>query len=140
MKTWKYFTLKEMTKSQTAEKFNIDNTPNDYAIENLNKLVVNLLDPLREAFGSPIKVTSGYRSYLLNQTVGGVKTSQHMSGKAVDIVPMKKTFEEFLDFIDDWIKDKDFDQLIIEKSGDKKWIHLSYNEGKNRKNKFQINK
>ena len=70
---WKHFKLEEFTKSATAEKFNIDNVPNEYTVNNLNKLVTNILDPLREAFASPIKITSGYRCYLLNKMVGGVK-------------------------------------------------------------------
>lgn len=137
---WKYFTLDEMVRSETAKKFNIDNKPTTYVVENLDKLVKNILDPMRESFGSPIKVTSGYRSYLLNQMVGGVKNSQHMSGKAADIVPVGKTFNEFLKFLEEWIKDKDFDQCIIEKSGKTRWVHISYDEGHNRKRKFSINK
>ena len=137
---WKYFKLDEFTKSQTAEKFNIDNTPNDYVIYNLDKLVVNILDPLREAFGLPIKITSGYRSYLLNKMVGGVKNSQHMSGKSADIVPIGKSFDEFVKFLKEWLKDKDFNQCIIESCGKSRWIHISYDEGHNRKNIFSITK
>jgi hypothetical protein len=137
---WEYFKLDEFTKSQTAEKFNIDNTPNEYVVNNLNKLVTNILDPLRKTLGSPIKITSGYRSYLLNKMVGGVKNSQHMSGKAADIQPVGKTFDEFTKFIKDWLKDKDFDQCIIESSGKSRWIHISYDEGHNRKKIFSITK
>lgn len=137
---WKHFNLEEFTRSATAEKFNIDNTPNEYTVNNLNKLVTNILDPLREAFGSPIKITSGYRSYLLNKMVGGVKNSQHMSGKAADIVPIGKSFDEFTNFIKEWLKDKDFDQCIIESSGKSRWIHISYDEGHNRKKIFSITK
>lgn len=137
---WKHFKLEEFTRSATAEKFNIDNTPNDYVIYNLDKLVVNVLDPLREAFGSPIKITSGYRSYLVNKMVGGVKNSQHMSGKASDIVPIGKSFDEFVKFVEEWIKDKNFNQCIIESSGKSKWIHISYDEGNNRKKIFSITK
>ena len=137
---WKHFKIEEFTRSTTAEKFNIDNTPNDYIIYNLDKLVVNVLDPLRESFGSPIKITSGYRSYLLNKMVGGVKNSQHMSGKAADIVPIGKSFDEFTNFIKEWLKDKDFDQCIIENSGKSRWIHISYDDGHNRKKIFSITK
>lgn len=135
---WKHFKIEEFTRSATAEKFNIDNTPNDYVIYNLDKLVINVLDPLREAFGSPIKVTSGYRSYLVNKMVGGVKNSQHMSGKAADIVPIGKSFDEFVKFVEEWIKDKEFDQCIIEKKGQSKWIHISFDSVHNRKNIFSI--
>ena len=150
---WKHFKLEEFTRSATAEKFNIDNTPNDYVIYNLDKLVVNILDPLREAFGSPIKITSGYRSKKLNRrtqnddltrklnsAVNGVKNSHHLFGKAADIVPIGKSFDEFVKFVEDWIKDKNFNQCIIESSGKSKWIHISYDEGNNRKKIFSITK
>ena len=137
---WKHFKIEEFTRSATAEKFNIDNTPNDYVIYNLDKLVVNVLDPLREAFGSPIKVTSGYRSYLLNKMVGGVKNSQHMSGKAADIVPIGKSFDEFVKFVEEWLKDKEFCQCIIEIKGSSRWIHISYDENNNKKQLFTIKK
>lgn len=137
---WKHFKLEEFTRSATAEKFNIDNTPNEYTVNNLNKLVTNILDPLRKALGSPIKVTSGYRSKKLNSAVNGVKNSQHMSGKAADIVPIGKSFDEFIKFIKEWLKDKDFDQCIIESSGKSRWIHISYDEGHNRKKIFSITK
>lgn len=137
---WKHFKLEEFTRSATAEKFNIDNTPNEYTVNNINKLVTNILDPLREAFGSPIKITSGYRCYLLNKMVGGVKNSQHMSGKAADIVPIGKSFDEFVKFVEEWIKNKEFCQCIIEIKGKSKWIHISYDENNNKKQLFTIKK
>lgn len=138
MYNWKYFTLSEFTKSETAEKLEFLNIPMESDKANLDLLVRNVLDPLRENWGGPIKITSGYRCARLNKIVGGVKNSQHLYGKAADIVPIGKTFEEFVKFLEEWLKDKEFDQCIIEKKGNSKWIHISYNENKNRKNIFSI--
>jgi hypothetical protein len=135
---WKWFTMKEMTRSQTAEKYNLDNTPGNWETENLNKLVKNILDPLREAWGSPIRVTSGYRCYTLNQLVGGAKKSQHLSGKAADIQPIGRSFDEFKRFLLGWLKDKQFDQCIIEMSKTSRWIHISYDETRNRRKIFTM--
>ena len=137
---WKYFNLKEFIKSKTAEKNNIDNTPDEMVIGNLDKLVKNILDPLRESFNHPIKITSGYRCNKLNILVGGVKNSQHLTGKAADIYPIGTSFEELVSFIKNWIKDKEFDQCIIEKKGKSNWIHISYNELNNRHKLFTIKK
>lgn len=139
MYNWKHFTLKEMTKSETASKFNIDNTPDKYVINNLDKLVTNVLDPIRESWCKPIKVTSGYRCFLLNQLVGGVKTSQHMSGKAADIQPIDyKDIDKFIIFVKKWCESNEFDQCIIERSKTTKWIHISFDECKNRKKVFSL--
>lgn len=137
---WKYFTLEEMVRSETARKFCIDNTPGEWEKENLDKLVTNLLDPLREAWGAPIGVNSGYRCYTINQMVGGAKKSQHLSGKAADIRPIGRSFDEFKRFLLDWLKDKQFDQCIIESNRYSKWIHISYDESRNRRKIFSITK
>lgn len=138
---WKHFTLKELTKSETASKFNIDNTPDKYVVSNLDKLVTNVLDPIRESWGRPIKVTSGYRCFLLNQLVGGSKTSQHMNGKAADIQPIDyKDIDEFISFFKKWCESNEFDQCIIERSKNAKWIHISFDEGRNRKKVFSLTK
>ena len=81
----KYFTIKELCKSSTAVQKKIDNTPNSEIVNNLEKLVEYILDPLREKYGKPIIVNSGYRSQALNKAVNGSKTSQHMKGLAADI-------------------------------------------------------
>ena len=81
----KYFTLRELTKSPTADRLKIDNTPDEKTKKNLIELVDTVLDPLREAYGHPIIVTSGYRCPKLNSAVGGVKNSQHVLGQAADI-------------------------------------------------------
>ena len=76
----KYFTMKELTKSSTADKLGIDNTPTPEASVALSNLVTHVLDPLREMYGKAITVNSGYRCPKLNAAVGGAKNSQHMRG------------------------------------------------------------
>lgn len=80
----KHFTIQELCKSTVAEERLIDNTPSDVITEQLTALVDNILDPLRDAYGSPIFVSSGYRSVQLNMVVGGVNSSQHRLGQAAD--------------------------------------------------------
>lgn len=81
----KHFTLKEFVKSDTARRLGIDNTPSPQVEERLRQLVDYVLDPLREAYGRPIYVNSGYRCPALNRAVGGVAHSQHLTGEAADI-------------------------------------------------------
>ena len=120
-----YFTVKELTRSVTAEARKIDNTPTQDAEENLKALINNVLDPLRKAYGNPITVTSGYRSPRLNAAVGGVKTSQHQKGQAADITAgspeeNKKLFDLAREL------NLPFCQLIDEKKY--KWVHISYDK------------
>lgn len=121
----KYFTIEEMTKSSTAKANGIDNTPNQTAIDNLTKLIEIVLDPLRELWGGPIVVNSGYRCEELNKAVGGVSTSHHKLGCAADITvgsikKNKKLFKLLLD------SDLQWTQAISEKGC--RWIHVSYVE------------
>lgn len=130
----KYFTLKELTKSSTAQAKGLDNTPDEAAIANLNKLVDNVLDPLRELYGKPIIVTSGYRSEAVNRSVNGATSSQHKLGCAADITAgTKKENEKLFNLIKDNLE---YDQLINEK--DYSWVHVSYREGKLRKQILKI--
>lgn len=117
--------MKELTRSVTAEAKKIDNTPTPEAEANLKKLISNVLDPLRKAYGNPITVTSGYRSPRLNAAVGGVKTSQHQRGQAADITAgspeeNKKLFDLAREL------NLPFCQLIDEKKY--KWVHISYDK------------
>lgn len=84
--TMKYFSIDELTHSRTAARLGIDNTPSPEAAAQLRLLVEHVLDPLRQAWGRPIAVTSGYRCPQLNKAVGGVPGSQHLLGQAADIV------------------------------------------------------
>lgn len=123
------FTVEELTHSDTAVRLGIDNTPDLDTLENLQFLVDNVLQPLRDMYGRPITVNSGYRCPKLNKAVGGSKTSQHMVGQAADITggskaENKRLFNLVLD------NDLIFDQLIDEKNYS--WIHISYNRDRNR--------
>ena len=128
---WKYFTFDELIHSDTADRLCIDNTPTSEAVSNLNDIVTNVLDRLRSEWGRPIIVTSGYRCKELNAAVGGTRNSQHLKGQAADIV--SDDFDEFRRFVHRWCKDNEFDQCIFEHSGGSEWIHISYVEGRNRR-------
>lgn len=128
---WMYFTLDELIHSDTADRLCIDNTPTDDAIDNLDRLVTRVLDKLRDGWGRPIIVTSGYRCKELNTAVGGTHYSQHLKGQAADIV--SDDFEAFRRFVRRWCKDNEFDQCIFEHGGGREWIHISYVEGRNRR-------
>ncbi len=119
----KYFTIDELSRSQVASSRGIDNAPQGEIKDSLEVMIDRLLDPVREAWGAPITVNSGYRSLKLNSAVGGVATSQHTKGQAVDITagsPAKN--KQLFDLIIS--KGLDFDQLIDER--DYTWLHLSY--------------
>ena len=125
----KYFTIKEMTKSSTAKANGIDNTPSEEEVLKLQKLIEAVLDPLREWWGKPIRVNSGYRCEALNEAVGGSNTSQHRLGEAADItVGTKKGNKKLFNYIKDNLP---FDQLINESNFS--WVHVSYREGRLRK-------
>ena len=121
------FTLKELTKSDTATRLGIDNTPDDATIENLKLLCEMVLQPVREYFGKSVTVNSGYRSPESNAAVGGSKTSDHCKGQAADIEIDGLPNPELAQ----WIMDNlDYTQLILEfytqgqpNSG---WVHVSY--------------
>ena len=125
----KYFTIKELCKSSTATQKGIDNTPNSEIVSNLEQLVDKVLDPLREEFGEPIIVNSGYRSPALNKAVKGAANSQHVSGQAADITTGSKFGNKRL-FILAQKLDLPFDQLIDESNYS--WIHISHSP-RNRK-------
>ena len=127
----KYFTLTELTRSDTAEKMHIDNTPNNVQIKALEQLVNNVLDPAREKLGSPIRVTSGFRCDRLNKLVGGARNSSHTKGQATDI-----TCYDNLKLIR-ILQNLTFDQLIWEKGkGQPLWIHVSFSN-RNRRQKLK---
>lgn len=130
----KYFTIKELSHSDTAVARGIDNYPTAEAIHNLTKLVENVLDPLREKYGKPIQVSSGYRSAILNRSVNGATSSQHRLGEAADItVGSKEENQKLFEIIR---QELPFDQLIDEK--DFSWVHVSFREGRNRKQVLKL--
>lgn len=121
----KYFTIQELTKSATASRRGINNTPDDSVKKNLTLLVEHILDPLREAWGAPIIVTSGYRCGRLNKAVGGVAKSQHLYGQAADIRTVSDRPEDNKKLFD-LIRELKlpYDQLIDEYNYN--WVHVSY--------------
>ena len=128
------FSLNEFTKSDTAVRKGIDNTPNDVHLENMKALCENVLQKVRSHFGKSVRITSGYRSPELCNAIGSSSISQHAKGQAAD-------FE--ITGIDNkdlaiWIRDNvDFDQLILEfyTEGDPNsgWVHCSYSSTSNSK-------
>jgi zinc D-Ala-D-Ala carboxypeptidase len=131
MKLSKNFALSEITHSNTAKRLGIDNEPTEKHLQNMQHLVDNLLQPLRDAVG-PIRISSGYRNPSLNRAIGGSVSSQHCKGEALDIQfwQMGKMMNEL---IYEWILDSglEFDQMINE--FDFAWIHISLKSKDNRK-------
>jgi zinc D-Ala-D-Ala carboxypeptidase len=129
----KNFTLSEFTKSQTALRQGIDNTPEGEHLEAAKELFENVVQPVRDNFGVTV-INSGYRGEELNKAVGGSSRSQHCKGEAVDIeCPGTSNYE-----VAKWIEDNlDFDQLILEfytpGVPDSGWVHVSYKTEDNRK-------
>jgi hypothetical protein len=117
------FTLAEFTRSTTADRLGIDNTPNATEISNLRRLCVVILQPARSALG-PIQISSGFRSAKLNAATGGVSNSAHRLGYAADIIPIDVGTLELAK----WIKNNtSFDQLILEFGtlANPNWLHVS---------------
>ena len=132
MKLSANFSLNELTRSDTATRHDIENTPSMQVIENLQDLVDNVLQPLREKFG-PIVVTSGYRSPAVNTKIGGSTTSDHCHGYAADFEVLGMDNRELALYIRDHLK---FKQLILEfyRDGvpDSGWVHCSFQKDANK--------
>ena len=138
MQLSKYFTLAELTPSSTAKRLGIKNDPTPEHLNNLKLLATNVLDKVREHFGKPIWVSSGYRSKALNDvTPGSSATSQHCSGEAADLDQDGRGTGVTNKMVFDYIKDNlEFDQLIYEYGTDTNpdWVHVSWEStGKQRK-------
>lgn len=121
------FSLSEMTKSETALRHNMDNTPGEAEIENLKRLCEEILQPVREHFGKGVKVNSGFRHPEVNAKVGGSKTSDHCKGQAADIEIPGVANAELAKYI---AENLSFTQVILEfyTQGvpDSGWVHVSY--------------
>ena len=123
----KHFTFREFEHSDTATRLNIDNRLPELVEAHVVELVDILLDPLREAWGGPLIVTSGYRCPALNKAVGGSETSAHTAGWATDLVPGDgRSVQELVNFAIEWLTaaGPPFDQLIDERSGGSRWLHI----------------
>lgn len=136
----KYFSISELTKSNTATRLGIDNTPDAVVRYNLIALIENVLDPLREAWGAPIIVTSGYRCERLNKAVGGATNSQHKKGEAADIRTLSDSRADNMRLLRLLLRMKlPYDQVIaeyVDAQGRPDWIHVSYSRKKNRGSKL----
>ena len=134
MKLTENFSLNELTKSQTAERKGIDNTPSTEHQDNLKSLCEMILQPIRDHFGQVVSVSSGYRSPELCVAIGSSTQSQHAKGQASDFEIFGVSNKELADWIDENL---DYDQLILEywKESDPNsgWVHCSYTDGSNRK-------
>jgi hypothetical protein len=135
MQISKHLSLAEVSRSETAKRKGINNTPSGEHLENFKKLAENIFEPIREHFGVPIHISSGYRSKELNAAVGGSSSSQHCQGEAIDIDMQDTsiTNAEIFNFIKDNLN---FDQMIWEFGNDSNpdWVHVSYEStGKQRK-------
>jgi zinc D-Ala-D-Ala carboxypeptidase len=130
----KSFTLNELTKSQEATRLGIDNTPNEEHILNLKLLCENVLQPIRDFYGMPLSVSSGYRSAALCEAIGSSNKSQHTKGQAADFEIFGVANKDLADFV---VKNLDYDQCILEFWNENEpnsgWVHCSFNASGNRK-------
>tara|TARA_B110000046_G_scaffold18559_1_gene17737 strand:+ start:494 stop:949 length:456 start_codon:yes stop_codon:yes gene_type:complete len=130
MRLSKNFVLSEITRSNTAKRLGIDNGPNKNHLRSIQRLITNLIQPMRDALG-PIRISSGYRNPNVNRAIGGSTKSQHCKGEALDLqfwddgkISNKKLY--------DWVlsSNVEFDQMINE--FDFAWIHISLKKEGNR--------
>jgi len=135
MRLTEHLTLAEVTKSNTAVRLGIDNTPTTEHEINLHLVASEIFEPIRVHFGVAIGISSGYRGKALNKAVGGSKTSDHCKGMALDIdadIYGKLKNVDIFNYIKDNLE---FKQLILEypnKTGDAKWIHVSFDPTNNK--------
>ena len=133
-----HFKLSEFTKSITAERLGISNKPDYEQVLAMRQLCREVLEPLRQYYGKPIRITSGFRCPELNEAVGGVGNSQHQFGEAADLsVPSEQVARQWFQWI---VRNTDFDQLLFEHSRRLKnrWLHIScrWDRSRNRHQSF----
>lgn len=132
-----FFTLAELTRSETAARHKIDNTPPAAIIKNLQYGVDMVLDPLRRLYGKPIKINSGYRCPQLNKLVGGVTNSWHQEGNAADIHIESANEAKIL--FSNLQKLPSIDTVLFEHSKTAQWLHVQWNMAKNPRHHFNFN-
>ena len=142
MKLTAHFDLSEFTRSESAKREGLDNTPTPEHLENIKILCEKVLEPIRMRFG-PINISSGYRGKMLNHFIGGAVNSDHCLGRAADIdmddVGTGVTNTEVFNYIKDNL---DYDQLIWEFGNKEKpdWVHVGYRLNENRKQTLRATK
>jgi len=124
LKLSEHFTLEEMIQSQTASRYGINNTPGSAETAALRALCLNILEPIRNQFGAPVVISSGYRSLKVNQKVGGASGSQHLKGEAADINVWGMNPVDLYNWLV-FFSGLDFDQAIQEFGS---WVHVSFTE------------
>lgn len=132
-----FFALSELTKSSTATRYHIDNTPSDDIIKNLQYGVDMVLDPLRRLYGKPIIINSGYRCPELNKRVGGISNSWHTQGNAADI--HVASLAEARRIFDNLQKIPSVDTALFEHSTSGQWLHVQWNMSKTPRHHFNFN-
>ena len=141
MKLSENFSLQELTKSQTAERKGIDNTPSAAHQENLKSLCTSILQPVRDHFGRVVTISSGYRSPELCVAIGSKTTSQHAKGEAADFEIFGVSNKELADYINENLE---YDQLILEywKESDPNsgWVHCSFSQNQKRRQYLKATK
>ena len=137
----KSFTLNELTKSQEATRLGIDNTPSDEHVLNLKILCDNILQPIRDFYGLPVSVSSGYRSADLCKAIGSNSTSQHTRGEAADFEIFGVANKDLSDWI---VSNLEYDQCILEfwniNEPNSGWVHCSFSTKYNRKQYLKAEK
>lgn len=141
----KYFTIRELCKSATAVRKGINNNPTKIIENSLIALINNVLDPLREKWGAPIRVSSGYRCPGLNRAVGGASGSQHTKGEAADITSLSDSRDDNMKLLKLLLNSGiEFDQVIaenVDSQGRPDWIHVSFTRTRpNRKKRTTMKK
>lgn len=132
-----FFTLEELTKSSTAKRLKIDNTPNAEVLKNLQYGVDMVLDPLRRIIQKPIIITSGYRCEKLNKAVGGVSNSWHQLGNAADIhIADEENAREIFEILKTL---PSVDTILFEHSSNSQWIHVQWNMAKTPRHHYNFN-
>lgn len=132
-----FFTLRELTNSSTASRYNIDNSPSEDIVRNLQYGVDMVLDPLRRLYGKPIIITSGYRCTELNKKVGGVANSWHTQGNAADI--HVSSLAEASKIFSNLQKIPSVDTALFEHSISGQWLHVQWNMNKTPRHHFNFN-
>ena len=124
----KHLTLAELIRSESAKRLGISNMPTPEHIENLKQLAEHIFEPIREHFGSPIYISSGYRSQALNAAIGGALSSQHSKGQAIDIDMDGTEIKNSAIF--EYAKTLPYDQIIWEHGtkDNPDWVHISYSK------------